>query len=443
MTTIRRTLQRSALNVVRGIGITAANLVAPALLARGFTPADFKIAAVIYQFAMQVPAFEAGLTNGVSYFAIAEPHERDKLWSTASSVSRWLQLAVLVVLNGAVVTVLHKVTNNLAESLLVFNVLVLCTLALVPLNIGIGFAQSRSDYAGMLALSWAPRLGLLVGLALIITFPGALWKLVVPGVLLTAAANYALKYYSRDCVRHSQASRTQSGRLLRYMAGSFAWNVASFAISWAVVDSIARAQPGLAGVFSVTFGSAMLIVNTFVALLGPAIPALTQAIHDDAEDAQVKIHRIMMCSAITLSVLFFGIVATCGMGLVRRWLGAVNLPDDYAIVLYSVAIYAVLRAGSVPYSFVIIASGKQARYWIGPVVECASAIILCRLLGGIWGVRGVLGGLTIAAGVGVFCNATQLLIDKRDKIARKLTREVSLGLGIYATIWLGVQLHVL
>jgi O-antigen/teichoic acid export membrane protein len=403
---VRQHLYRSGLNVIRGSAITAYNLAVPALLSRLFGLDSLSTVLLALQVAAFTLYFESGVANSISYFATTDPSTTSHLHRTGTRLMILIALVAAAVINFAAWPISERLGHQVGITLSFYqylNIFLGCFLPLLVLNATLGVAQSKNQFASILAYSMVPRIGFLTVLGI-----GVLGNREHPLIYLACASLFMLLLVAAGiqnyggnlrCARYkSECLQLDLDRkLLSSILHAGLWGIASFIIGYSTSIAFTIADNFNAGFNLTILAGSFLLLSFTAALFVPAMRQITEAIKVSDFQRIEKIYLIMVSVVLISGLMMYVIFYYEGKQLIHFWLGSKQVSDFNEGILITSVLYSITRSIGIPLTIIIIANNQYKNYGAGQIIEAFIAVsaVLLAIKG--VNVKGIFGTLYIGA----------------------------------------------
>jgi O-antigen/teichoic acid export membrane protein len=420
----RKVLLGSASNLVRMLLSMLVSLVLPPFLVHRMSPAEYSAWVLILQLSGYVYMLDLGMQTAIGKFVAEYDAKGDReashrLISTSFTILAFaaaIGSAAIVVIAWGVPQVFRQMPATLVPQVRIALLAVgLSTAVTLPFGVFISTFTGLQQYVFPTILATVSRVGTAVGLVALLLMHGGLVQLaMVWGAFNLATA--ATQYFGWRRLVKARVDfsfflfhRRSAIQLGKYGSVMSVWTVAMLFISGLDIVIVGHYQYKDTGFYAVANGAANFMLAVVSSVFGPLVPAVSsmQAGTTPSRLGYICIKMTRYCGSLLLLLglpLIFG-----SYPLLSLWVGK-RYAEQSALYLQVLVLGNVVRQFVLPYSLVVVATGKQHLATIAAVAEAGVNIVLS-----IWLVQRI-GAVGVAVGtlVGAFVSfGVHLLVSMR------------------------------
>jgi len=429
--------------VVRVLLSMLVSLVLPPFLVHRMVPAEYSAWVLILQLSGYVYMLDLGMQAAIGKFVAEYDAKSDRDSShqlistsfTILSAAAALGSAAVAVMVWSVPQLFHQMPAALVPQVRIALLAVgLSTAVTLPFGVFLSVFTGLQQYVFPTIVATISRVGTAVTLVVLLLLHGGLVPLALAfgGFNLATAAMQFLGWRRlvKERVHFSFFAfyRRSAIQLAKYGSVMSIWTLATFFVSGLDIVIVGHYQYKDTGFYSVANGAANFMLAIVSSVFGPLVPAVSsmQAGTTPKRIGDICIKMTRYCGSLLLLLglpLIFG-----SYPLLSLWVGK-RYATQSALFLQALILGNVVRQLVLPYTLLVVATGKQHLATIAAVSEAAVNVVLS-----IWLVQRI-GAVGVAVGtlVGAFVNfGVHLLVSMRytqPTILIPRTRFLLLGVG--------------
>jgi O-antigen/teichoic acid export membrane protein len=420
----RKVLQGSASNLVRMLLSMLVSLVLPPFLVHRMAPAEYSAWVLILQLSGYVYMLDLGVQTAIGKF-VAEYDAKDDREASHHLISTsFTILAVAAVIASAAIVVMawgvpqffRQMPATLVPQVRISLLAVgLSTAVTLPFGVFLSTFTGLQQYVFPTIIATVSRVGTAVGLVVLLLMHGGLVQL----AMLWGAFNLAtaaMQFFGWRRLVKARVDfsflvfhRRSAIQLAKYGSVMSIWTVAMLFISGLDIVIVGHYQYKDTGFYAIASGAANFMLALISSIFGPLVPAVSsmQAGTTSRRIGEICIRMTRYCGSLLLLLglpLIFG-----SYPLLSLWVGK-RYAAQSALYLQVLVLGNVARQLVLPYSLVVVATGKQHLATIAGVAEAVVNIVVS-----IWLVQRI-GAVGVAVGtlVGAFVSfSVHLLVSMR------------------------------
>ena len=400
------------------------SLVLPPFLVHRMAPAEYSAWVLILQLSGYVYMLDLGMQTAIGKFVAEYDAKGDReashhLISTSFTIlaaAAAIGSAAIVVMVWSVPQLFHQMPAALVPQVRIALLAVgLSTAVILPFGVFLSVFTGLQQYVFPTIIAIVSRVGTAVALVAILLLHGGLVQLAMAfgGFNLATAATqfFGWRRYVKERVHFSFFAfyRRSAIQLAKYGSVMSIWTLATFFVSGLDIVIVGHYQYKDTGFYSVANGAANFMLAIVSSVFGPLVPAVSsmQAGTTPKRIGDICIKMTRYCGSL---LLLLGLPLVFGAyPLLSLWVGK-RYATQSALYLQVLVLGNVVRQLVMPYTLVVVATGKQHLATIAAVAEAGVNIVLS-----IWLVQRI-GAVGVAVGtlVGAFVNfGVHLLVSMR------------------------------